>query len=69
MTKTCECNFCKAHDKYRWATIMECGCYCHTADGVSGHDSLCCAYPNGLKRNNPHENLGKAETYKMDLKE
>lgn len=44
-----------AHDKYRWAVVMSCGCGCHTDDGVTGHVALCCSIPNGLKRNNPEK--------------
>ncbi len=38
---------------YKWAVVMNCKCGCHEDDGMSGHDSLCCSIPNGLKKNNP----------------
>ncbi len=65
MSKECECRICKTIDKYRWATIKECPCYCHSSEGISGHDSLCCAYPNGKKKDNPYSELEAAETYKL----
>jgi hypothetical protein len=43
---------------------MECKCKCHDDDGMTGHDSLCCEFPNGLKRNNPHKDLLPAEYYR-----
>lgn len=59
----CQCNLCTNIDKYRWATIMECKCCCHDSDDVTGHDSLCCEYPNGLRRNNPYKDLLPAKHY------
>jgi hypothetical protein len=53
----CTCDFCIAHDKYKWAVVMKCPCSCHTSDGISGHDSLCCSIPNGLKNNNTYPDL------------
>ena len=64
----CKCIFCETYNKYKWAVVMECGCSCHDDDGMSGHDSLCCEYPNGLKRNNPHEELMSVEYYRDELR-
>jgi hypothetical protein len=63
----CDCSFCHAYDRYRWAIIMACACSCHDGDGAEGHDGLCCEFPNGLRKNNPHENLKPAEFYRKDL--
>lgn len=60
----CNCTFCENYKKYKWAVVMECKCTCHVGDGITGHDGLCCAYPNALKRNNPHEELKSAEYYR-----
>jgi hypothetical protein len=65
--KLCQCTFCKEYEFEKWATIMECSCGCHTGDGMVGHDVLCCALPNGLRKNNPHKNLEKAEVYKKRI--
>tara|TARA_R110000868_G_scaffold401649_2_gene677259 strand:- start:1269 stop:1643 length:375 start_codon:yes stop_codon:yes gene_type:complete len=46
---------------------MECKCGCHTGDGMTGHDGLCCSLPNGLKKNNPHKNLKEAKYYEKIL--
>jgi hypothetical protein len=59
----CQCVLCTNIDKYKWAVVMECKCSCHNGDGVTGHDSLCCEYPNGLKKNNPYQNLLSAKHY------
>lgn len=53
----CNCEFCLDLDRYKWAVIMNCPCRCHSDDGVSGHSSLCCEIPNGLKENNPYPEL------------
>ena len=50
----CNCDFCKTHDKHRWSSIKECGCFCHASNEIVGHDSLCCEYPNGKKKDNPY---------------
>lgn len=63
----CQCALCKAHDLYRWATIMECKCFCHQVDYPVAHDNLCCQFPNGVKADNPHKNLESAEHYKKAL--
>jgi hypothetical protein len=42
---------------------MECGCACHDDDGMSGHDSLCCEFPNVLRKNNPHKDLLPLKEY------
>lgn len=65
----CECDFCKTYDQYRWATIMECKCVCHDTDNPIGHDSLCCEFPNGLRKDNPYTELKSAEYYKSILNE
>lgn len=54
--KRCTCDFCKDHEKYKWAVVMSCGCGCHS-DGMTGHSGLCCEIPNGLKKNNPYPEL------------
>lgn len=46
---------------------MECMCTCHTSDGMTGHDGLCCSLPNVLKKNNPYKTLEKAEVYKQRM--
>lgn len=63
----CNCEFCKTHDLYRWAKIIECGCFCHDTDSIIGHDGLCCPYPNGKKSDNPHTNLKPSGYYKKIL--
>lgn len=66
----CQCEVCKNIDKMRWSTIAQCGCYCHESHGAVGHTSLCCAYPNALKKNNPHtEQLKAPEHYRVILDE
>ena len=65
MNEKCDCEYCKTYSKYKWAVIMECGCGCHNLDGLTGHDKLCCEIPNGLRKDNPHTELEKAED-KMD---
>ena len=60
----CNCDFCKTYDKYKWAMIMECKCGCHNDNGINGHDSLCCEFPNGKKKNNPYNELKNAKDYK-----
>ena len=63
----CHCKICKIIDKHRWATIMECGCVCHIDEGIAGHESLCCEYPNGKKKDNPYKNLRPAIEYRNQL--
>jgi hypothetical protein len=63
----CKCTHCINYEFYKWAVVMECGCGCHKSDGMTGHDGLCCSLPNGLKKNNPHKHLEKAEYYKKIL--
>ena len=63
----CQCTHCVNYELYKWAVIMECPCLCHSDDGVTGHDSLCCEFPNGLRKNNPHKVLEKAEVYRKIL--
>lgn len=67
MKNGCDCDHCVNYDLYVWAVIMECGCMCHDSDGTTGHDSLCCSVPNGLKKNNPHKDLKEAKHYKKIL--
>jgi hypothetical protein len=62
--KSCNCTHCVNYEFYKWAVVMECWCACHTSDGMTGHEGLCCSVPNGLKKNNPHENLKEAKYYK-----
>jgi hypothetical protein len=63
----CTCKFCKTYDKYKWAVVTECPCCCHSDDGMTGHDNLCCSIPNGLKKNNPYKDLEPALVYKEIL--
>lgn len=65
--KWCQCTFCKIHPYLKWSTIMECKCACHTSDGITEHETLCCSLPNVLKKNNPYRNLEKAEVYKKQI--
>ena len=65
----CKCAFCKTYKKYKWAVVMECKCCCHDGDGMTGHDSLCCEFPNGLRKNNPYKNLKSAEYYRNMMQE
>lgn len=64
MADKCGCEFCRTYEKYQWAVVMECKCVCHNLDGMAGHDSLCCEFPNGLRKNNPHTDLLSAKEYK-----
>jgi hypothetical protein len=71
---SCQCQFCRTYDRYVWAVVMECGCGCHSDTGEnkpSGHDSLCCEFPNGHKCDNPYTDLRTASDYKkiLDLME
>jgi len=50
MGKSCKCTLCVNYEFYKWAVVMECKCGCHTGDGMTGHDGLCCSLPNGLKK-------------------
>lgn len=50
----CQCDLCRTHDKYRWTTISKCRCLCHVVEVVTGHDSLCCEFPNGKRKDNPY---------------
>jgi len=52
--KKCTCDLCKEYDKHKWDTIKDCKCFCHESDDVCGHESLCCEYPNGKKKDNPY---------------
>ena len=63
----CGCKICKITDKFKWATIRECYCGCHSIRGIFGHDSLCCAYVNGKEYKNPYKKLGKAKYYETKL--
>lgn len=62
----CNCEFCQTYNKYKWAIVMECKCQCHKADGITGHDNLCCEFPNALLINNPHDDL-KHSGYYLDI--
>ena len=66
--KKCECEHCKTYPLYKWATIMECKCMCHTSEGIEGHDSLCCEFPNGKKKDNPYNELRSAAYYEKNIK-
>jgi len=65
--KSCECDFCQIYDKYRWATIDECGCACHSGHGIVGHESMCCEFPNGKRINIPYTDLKPAIEYQNEL--
>lgn len=65
----CGCKFCQTYELYQWAVVMECPCHCHDEDGMTGHDGLCCEFPNGLRRNNPHKDLLPAKDYLKILNE
>lgn len=65
----CKCTFCKTYKKYKWAVVMECKCGCHDGDGMTGHDGLCCEFPNGLRKNNPYKKLKSAEHYRNIIQE
>jgi len=65
----CKCTHCTNYDLYRWATIMECGCGCHDDEHPAGHDSLCCPFPNGKKKDNSYNELKPAIEYKKILDE
>lgn len=67
--KRCQCTFCKIYPYEKWATVMECGCGCHTGSGMTAHDGLCCSLPNVLKKNNPYKKLEKAEVYRKRINE
>ena len=60
----CECTLCTNYHRYKWATIMECKCGCHDRDEPSGHDGLCCEFPNGRRKENPYTDLKEAKYYK-----
>lgn len=62
--KKCKCLFCKTYKRYKWAVIKECKCTCHTSDGMTGHDSLCCEFPNGLVTDIPYKRLRPLKYYK-----
>jgi len=68
MEEKCKCQFCQTYEKYKWAVVMECKCGCHTGDGMTGHDGLCCEFPNGLKKNNPHKDLLSVAEYNIIFK-
>lgn len=63
----CTCDFCTTYDKYMWAKVSECKCGCHTSDGPSGHDSLCCEFPNVFIKDNPYTDLKPASYYREIL--
>ena len=67
MSKKCNCESCVNRDLYRWATIKECKCACHVNTDITGHDRLCCEFPNGLIKNNPYSELKPAKEYKKIL--
>ncbi len=69
MSNECSCKFCSNYKYYKWAIVMECKCGCHDGDGITGHDGLCCEFPNALRKNNPHENLKPASYYKSKIDE
>jgi hypothetical protein len=46
---------------------MECKCVCHDDQHPSGHDGLCCQFPNGKRKDSPYNNLKPASEYKKIL--
>lgn len=60
----CNCKFCRNYHRYIWATISECGCGCHQVKTPTGHDGLCCEFPNGYKSDNPYKKLKPAIYYR-----
>ena len=62
----CKCTFCRNYEKYKWAVVMECKCGCHS-DGMTEHESLCCGFPNVLKKNNPFVKLRESGYYKKKM--
>lgn len=67
MGKYCSCEICKTYQRYIWAVVMECKCGCHDGDGMCGHDRLCCSIPNGLRRNNPFQDLESLEFLQKEM--
>ena len=65
----CNCRFCRIYHRYRWAVIKECLCGCHKNKYPSGHDSLCCEFPNGRIKDIPYKSLKSAAYYSARLKE
>ena len=65
----CDCVHCTNYDMFKWATIMECKCACHDSSNPSGHDELCCPFPNGQRKNNPYDKLKPAIEYRKILDE
>lgn len=63
----CTCDHCATYDKYKWATINECGCSCHQDSDIHGHSGLCCEFTNGERALNPHAELEQAAFYKEEL--
>ncbi len=59
----CTCSFCKTHDLYRWAVISECPCGCHSNEHITGHDGLCCPFPNGKHKDSPYTELDPSKRY------
>ncbi len=60
----CNCEFCTNYRRYKWAIIKECPCGCHTSDDITGHDGLCCEFPNGKQKDIPYEHLESSSFYK-----
>lgn len=60
----CQCDFYTTYDLLRWATIMECRCVCHDTEDIMGHEGLCCEFPNGKRKDNPHSELKSAIEYR-----
>lgn len=64
----CNCKFCINYDKYMWAVISECGCGCHDSLRPTGHDGLCCEFPNAIRAYNPYSDLKSASYYNNIIK-
>jgi len=43
---------------------MECKCACHDSTSITGHEGLCCEFPNGKRKDNPYTDLKPAKEYK-----
>lgn len=63
----CNCEICRTYRRYKWAVIKECPCSCHDNDDPSGHDSLCCEFPNGRKKDVPFKRLRNSSYYRKIL--
>ena len=63
----CSCKMCYNYRRYKWAVIKECPCGCHNKSDPTGHDGLCCEFPNGRRSDIPFKKLESASFYKKIL--